>query len=109
MKKIFLSGGIAVLTIPSLCYYIAKYYAEKTLNFKESMFIAFVLICSLIILGLLLNIYNTYQNLKLRKQNEELNKKIEVLTDLVEQCHYENIEYHNNNREIILDLENAYE
>ncbi len=113
MKKVLVSGGIAILTIPSLCYYITKYYVQKTLNFKESMFFAFVVVCSLIILGLLLGVYNTFQNSQLHHQNDELIKQnlqlseeIEDLKDFVEKCHYEDIEYHNNNRELILDLEN---
>lgn len=126
MKKLLLSGGIASLTIPSLVYYIAKYYKDKSLNFEESMFYAFVFICSLIIFGLIGNVYNAYQNSKLQKQYQEINKqnleikrqnkeikeqnnilnnKIKELKDFIELCHYEDIEFHNNNREIILDLE----
>ncbi len=88
MKKILLNGGIALLTIPSLIYYIAKYYIEKTLSFKQSIFWAFVIICSLIIFGLLLNVYNAYQNFILCKQNKELNNRINELKDFIEKCHY---------------------
>lgn len=97
MKKLVASGGIALLTIPSLCYYIAKYYIDKSLTFEQSMIYIFSLLCGLIIIGILLGFYNAYQNLKLKNDIKELK-------DIIKQYHYDNLEYHEDNREIILDL-----
>lgn len=97
MRKLLLSFGVALLTIPSLCYYTAKYYIYKNLTFEESMIFIFSLFCSLMIFGLLFSVYNAYQNLKLHNKIQELENKIE-------QYHYDNLEYHENNRELILDL-----
>lgn len=111
MKKILISGGLALLVIPSLCYYITKYYFYKKLTFEESMFVMFIILCSLVIFGLLFGVYNAYQvsvlhkeNLILHNDNLELNKKIDNLTEKLTEFHYDNIEYHENNRDILLDL-----
>lgn len=96
MKKLIISGGIALFTIPSLCYYTAKYYICKSLTFQDSMIVMFTLFCSLMIFGLIFGVYNAYQCLKLTNKVQELENKIE-------QYHYDNLEYHENNRELILD------
>lgn len=105
MKKIIFSGGIALLTIPSLCYYIIKYYIHGSLNFEQSMIVIFTLLSSLMIIGILLGVYNAYQNLKLHNQNLALHNEIVELNRKIEEYHYDNIEYHENNRDILLDLE----
>lgn len=98
MKKLVISGGIALLTIPSLIYYTTKYYIDGSLNFDNSMIVMFTIICSLLIIGMLLNIYNAYQNKELRNQ-------ISDLKEFIKECHYDNLEYHENNRDILLDLD----
>lgn len=97
MKKLIISGVVALLTIPSLCYYIAKYYMYKNLTFEESMIFTFTFFGSLMIFGILFGVYNAYQNLKLREEVRELK-------DVIEEYHYDNIEYHENNRDLLLDI-----
>lgn len=98
MKKLIISGGIAIVTIPCLCYYIGKYYIYKSLTFEESMIVMFTMFCSLMIFGVLLGVYNAYQNVMLHNKIDELENKIE-------QYHYDNLEYHEDNRELLLDLD----
>ena len=98
MKKIIGSIVISIFTVPSILYYVTKYYIYGLLNFDKPMIIMFTVVSSLSIIGILLNIYNSYQNCKLQKQIIELN-------NLIEKYHYENLEYHENNREILLDLD----
>lgn len=98
MKKLIISGGIAVITIPCLCYYVTKYYIYRTLTFEQSMMVMFIIISTLMAIGLLIGFYNAYQNVKLHNRIDELENKIE-------QCHYDNIEYHEDNRELLLDLD----
>lgn len=98
MKKLIISGGIALFTIPCLCYYIAKYYIYKTLTFEQSMIIVFTIFCTLMIIGVSLGFYNAYQNLKLHNELDELK-------NMIEQYHYDSIEYHEDNRELLLDLD----
>ena len=92
MKRLFVSGGIALLTIPSLCYYVIKYYNNKALSSNQFSIIMFTFICTLAILGLLIGIYNAYQLIKLEK--------------IIMDNHYEDLEVQMNNREIMLDMEN---
>ena len=92
MKRLFISSGIAILTIPSLCYYIIKYYNNKALNSNRFSIVMFTIICSLTILGLLFGIYNAY--------------KLTKLENIIKDNHYENLEVQMNNREIMLDMEN---
>lgn len=98
MKKLIISGGIAVITIPCLCYYVTKYYIYKSLSFEQSMIVMFTIICSLMIFGLIFGVYNAYQNLLLKVKVQELENKID-------NYHYDNLEYHEDNRELLLDLD----
>lgn len=98
MKKLIISGGIALFTIPSVIYYTVKYYINHCLSFEESAILGFTLICSLITFGLMFSVYNAYLVSKLTKKVNNLEKQIE-------EYHYDNIEYHENNRDILLDME----
>ena len=89
MKKLIISGGISVVTIPCLCYYIAKYYIYKSLTFEQSMIVMFTVFCSLMIFGLLLGTFCAYKCIKLTEKVEE----------------YDNLEYYEDNRELLLDLD----
>lgn len=98
MKKLIISGGISVVTIPCLCYYIAKYYIYKSLTFEQSMIVMITVFCSLVIFGLLLGTFCAYKCIKLTEKVKELDEKLD-------NYHYDNLEYHENNRELLLDLD----
>lgn len=98
MKKLIISGGISVVTIPCLCYYIAKYYIYKSLTFEQSMIVMFTVFCSLVIFGLLLGIFCAYKCIKLTEKVKELDEKLD-------NYHYDNLEYHEDNRELLLNLD----
>lgn len=98
MKKLIISGVIAIITIPCLCYYIAKYYIYQSLTFEQSMIVMFIILCSLIIFGLLIGVFCAYKCLK-------LTEKIKKLETKLDNYHYDNLEYQENNRELLLGLD----
>lgn len=99
-----ISVFIGILTIPSLLYYISKYLYNGTLNFKETQQFEFVIVCSLLIFGLIIGIISSYQNVKIYNELLKLKEKINKLKNLIINNHYEDLEFQNNNRDIIVDL-----
>lgn len=103
--KLLISGLITIITLPCVVYYISKYYIQGSISFEKSLISGFTLICSLLILGVILGVYNAYQNYQLKKENLQLEKIIFDLSNKVDNYHFDNLEYQNGTRELILDSE----
>jgi hypothetical protein len=70
MIKKLITYLLGLLSIFSICYYSAKFYINKFLNFDESPTIFWIILLTIILVTLVLGLYNCYEVAQVRKESE---------------------------------------
>lgn len=105
MKYKFTNIILSILIVPCLFYYMGKFYLYKQLVFDSTYLIGGTILSILVICGLLLNGIILHNLKSLHRDNQELHKIITYLSSSVESNPFEDLQYQQNTREIILDRE----
>lgn len=104
MIKKLITYLLGLLSIFSICYYSAKFYTNKFLNFEDKPTLFWIILLTIILVTLVLGLYNCYEISQVRKENKEL---IELVKELREQSdnNCNNVlEATYNSRDINLDI-----
>ena len=96
--KRFIALVFSSIGIFCMLYYSAKYYTQGRLSFEHNAIVGFSIVCTMIIICLILNMYNAIRNDQLKDQISELSKQLE-------RYHYAEMKATENNMECILDID----
>jgi len=96
-----------LLSIFSVCYYSAKFYTNKFLNFEDKPTLFWIILLTIILVTLVLGIYNCYEVSQVRKENKELLELVKELREQSDENCNNVLEATYNSSDITLDTYNA--
>ena len=100
MIKKLITYLLGLLSIFSICYYSAKFYTNKFLNFEDKPTLFWIILLTMILVTLALGLYNCYEVFQVRKENKELIELVRSLASNMSKEHLNQLEATYNSSEI---------
>ena len=100
MIKKLITYLLGLLSIFSICYYSAKFYTNKFLNFEDKPTLFWIVLLTMILVTLVLGLYNCYEVAQVRKENKELIELAKSLASNMSKEHLNQLEATYNSRDI---------